>query len=290
MPQGPQITLTQANLFILPTTRGLVALAVLVALFLLGSNYQNNFVLLLCYWLVAMMIVALHQSHRCLSGLQLHAKAGPDVFAQENAYWRVSVNRTGDYPISFSFAEQAEQLVNQFPAMVHYATTQRGLIERPWLRIASEAPFGLFVVWTWWRLPDEVLVYPKPIAGPVKHLLLSQGQQQGCHETQISAGGDQLAALVPYRAGEPQSRIAWRLVAQGRGMYSKQMESADSALYLSAVNHSEAALSALCYELLQARSRKRALGLQLAGKIFAPNQQEAHWQQCLRWLALCPLT
>ncbi|EOG7035816.1 hypothetical protein ACLH5N_004693, partial [Aeromonas salmonicida] len=51
IPPARQMTLGRRSLFILPTRMGLLYLLVMSAIYLLGTNYQNNLVLLVSYCL-----------------------------------------------------------------------------------------------------------------------------------------------------------------------------------------------------------------------------------------------
>ena len=57
------------SLFILPTRLGLCYLLVMLAIYLLGTNYQNNLVLLVAYALGSLFMVTMWLTHRNLLGL-----------------------------------------------------------------------------------------------------------------------------------------------------------------------------------------------------------------------------
>ncbi|MGL6165381.1 MAG: DUF58 domain-containing protein, partial [Aeromonas veronii] len=69
IPPARQITLGTRSLFILPTRMGLLYLLVLLAIYLLGTNYQNNLVLLVAYCLGSLFMAAMWLTHRNLLGL-----------------------------------------------------------------------------------------------------------------------------------------------------------------------------------------------------------------------------
>ena len=71
IPPARQITLQGRCLFILPTRLGLWYLLVMLAIYLLGTNYQNNLVLLVAYGLGSLFMVTMWLTHRNLLGLSL---------------------------------------------------------------------------------------------------------------------------------------------------------------------------------------------------------------------------
>ena len=59
IPPASRLTLGYRNLFILPSRLGYQYLLLLGALFVLGTNYQNNLVLALAYLLLSLFITTL---------------------------------------------------------------------------------------------------------------------------------------------------------------------------------------------------------------------------------------
>ncbi|HAU4891590.1 TPA: hypothetical protein F3L22_24095, partial [Aeromonas hydrophila] len=80
IPPTRQITLQGRCLFILPTRLGLWYLLVMLAIYLLGTNYQNNLVLLVAYGLGSLFMVTMWLTHRNLLGLSL--LGGPAVLGE----------------------------------------------------------------------------------------------------------------------------------------------------------------------------------------------------------------
>lgn len=85
IPPASEFTLNQRNLFIFPSRTGWIYLALTTAIFLLGSNYQNNLVLALAYLLLSLFIISIFHCHHNLRGLQIkvmpvtHAYTGQSV-------------------------------------------------------------------------------------------------------------------------------------------------------------------------------------------------------------------
>ena len=58
-PPLPALTLTQQRIYILPSRLGLWFAVLVVLLYLLGTNYQNNLILLLSFLLIGLLLLFL---------------------------------------------------------------------------------------------------------------------------------------------------------------------------------------------------------------------------------------
>ncbi len=71
IPRADSQTLSQKNIFILPTAAGVVYGLLLLVMLITGINYQNSLIYLLTFILGALFVGAMHQTHRNLSGLSV---------------------------------------------------------------------------------------------------------------------------------------------------------------------------------------------------------------------------
>ena len=85
IPRADSQTLSQKNIFILPTAAGVVYGLLLLVMLITGINYQNSLIYLLTFILGALFVGAMHQTHRNLSGLSValvrlgEGRAGDDI-------------------------------------------------------------------------------------------------------------------------------------------------------------------------------------------------------------------
>jgi hypothetical protein len=63
IPAENKFTLNLSNTFILPSSFGWAMIAIVVFLFILGTNYQNNIVLGLSYFFIALGLLSLFHSY-----------------------------------------------------------------------------------------------------------------------------------------------------------------------------------------------------------------------------------
>lgn len=84
IPAATQHHLNHHNIFIFPAKFGLLFLSLCLLLFLLGTNYQNNLMLLLCYFLLALFLVNLLASYINFARIDLQIGKCPEVFVGDN--------------------------------------------------------------------------------------------------------------------------------------------------------------------------------------------------------------
>ncbi len=145
IPPARQITLGPRTLFILPTRMGLLYLLVLLAIYLLGTNYQNNLVLLVAYCLGSLFMAAMWLTHRNLLGLEL--LGGTLVLGEAGSQLPIRILVQSPRPVQalhFSLNEgtlwlaQADALPST--VILPVSGSRRGLLPLGRLRVESRYP------------------------------------------------------------------------------------------------------------------------------------------------------
>lgn len=263
MPEQKKQTLGQGNIFIFPSSFGLAYLMFLVFLFVLGTNYQNNLMLLVCYFFVSLFLIALFYSYFNLSGVTVHAEGEFFSFVEQESKVPIKFYVTSDkFSMSVRFADQelthfdlgkGEQSVE-----VPVVFNKRGVYSLPRLTIKSYFPLGLFSTWTHLHFPLKQVVCPKPLACyPVTVSQVSEEIDETTARHSATQSGDDFAELSSYRVGDPLSQVAWKLVAKGGAWQTKQHQASlstqDNFLTLDSVDGAslEIKLRQLCFLVLE---------------------------------------
>src|SRR5690348_10800951 len=89
LPLSDTTTLTQRNVYILPTRPGFMMLATLLVLVVASINYQLNLGYLLTFLLAGCSVVAMHVCHATLRGLTMNLMTPDPQFAGASAQLRV---------------------------------------------------------------------------------------------------------------------------------------------------------------------------------------------------------
>jgi uncharacterized protein (DUF58 family) len=178
LPLSDTTTLTQRNVYILPTRPGFMLGLTMLLLLVASINYQLNLGYLLTFLLAGSTVAGMHVCHATLRGLTMSLQAPEAQFAGTSA--TLTVMLTNERPstrfgigLAILDATQDDRWVwTDVPplgmATVHVAfkPEQRGLHRVPPLTAETRFPLGTFRVWTVWRPAAQVLVYPTPEAFP----------------------------------------------------------------------------------------------------------------------------
>ncbi|MCF2949696.1 DUF58 domain-containing protein [Paraglaciecola aquimarina] len=314
IPAAQKHKLNHKNIFIFPSKFGGLFLALCVLLFLLGTNYQNNLMLLLCYFLLALFLVNLLASYINFARIELHQGKSAQVFVGDNLHLPLWLNSDvdnkhmpdGELYFKFKLDKQNKSQiktamtkvdVNVYtnPISLNYPCTNRGALSLPRITLSSYFPLGLFRCWTHLAFNNQIIVYPEPIPCKIHlsshpHSVEDSSVQAGTELT----GHDDFSHLKAYQAGEPLHHVAWKQVAKGRGMVSKQFSSVENQIgWLKlATNQSnenlELDISKLTFQVIELSREQQKFGLDLGNTCIAPDVGHAHTQACLTALALFP--
>jgi len=330
IPAASQHQLNHNNIFIFPAKFGLLFLSLCVLLFLLGTNYQNNLMLLLCYFLLAIFLVNLLASYINFARIDLQIGKCPEVFVGDNLHiplW-LNANNDGTSPanglIHFKFQtikqktseknkiqhdQQSTKVdANAFsnPINLSQKCQQRGKLTLSRVTVKSFYPLGLYRCWTHLAFTHQITVFPKPLPCEIQlHISEHNSSKKSGEMANEQTGHDDFSHLKAYQIGEPLNHIAWKQLAKGRGMVSKQFSSIGNHigwLKLSTEfrnntlshpsNKLETALNKelgeLCYQVLELSRTQRIYGLDLGVQCIAPNSGDGHRLACLHALAYFP--
>jgi len=160
------------------------------------------------------------------------------------------------------------------------------------LVLSTRAPLGLFVCWSRWDPPRPQLILPAPLRGPVGRLVAA-GPPTSAEAGRIGQpeGGSLWHDLRPHRPEDGPGRLAWKLLAQGRGTHSKRF--GDPLEEVATLTPApgiplERALRHLCGAILRLDGEGGSYGLAVGGRCIAPGQGREHRDRCLELLALLP--
>jgi hypothetical protein len=345
IPAATQHHLNHQNIFIFPAKFGLLFLFLCLLLFLLGTNYQNNLMLLLCYFLLALFLVNLLASYINFARIDLQIGKCPEVFVGDNLnipLW-LNANNNDVSPanglLHFKFQvvkhqsskktkNKQNQLATQVdadafsnPINLSQKCQQRGKLALSRVTVESFYPLGLYRCWTHLAFIHNVTVFPKPI--PCEIQLHVSGHNSTKKSGQLSneqSGHDDFSHLKAYQLGEPLNHVAWKQLAKGRGMVSKQFttighhigwlklsseyknkvisqpntqsEKLSDKMTLDKIALNTVALNKelgeLCFQVIELSRTQQTFGLDLGAQCIVPNSGDEHRLACLHALAYFP--
>lgn len=304
-------TLTQRNIYILPTRAGCMFALTLVTLLLASINYQLNLGFVLTFLLAGSGVVSMHITHNTLRGLRLHLRPGTPVHLGDAAGLEVVLtappaDRRARHGIglgSLSDDPRTEATLSwvdvpaggQVSAHLSFLPAHRGWHELPTLTAETRFPLGLFRAWTVWRPASQALVYPR-VESPAPGLPPAQGAGPSSPQASRSQGGEDTEGVRNYQRGDSPKRIVWKKAAKqlasGGELLSRDTRStAQHRLWLDwqqcAGLPPEQRLERLCAWVRLAERGSTPYGLKLPAQAIEPALGDAHRRACLEALALC---
>jgi uncharacterized protein (DUF58 family) len=298
LPLTDRLTLTQRNVYILPTGAGWMLGITLLVLLVASINYQLNLGYLLTFLLAGCAVVAMHVCHANLRGLTMHLVAPDAVFSGASALFfinlqndrkqaRPAVSVSVQGTDHWAWTDIAAQAITR--VQLGFKTSRRGMHQLPILTLQTVFPLGTFRVWTLWRPHAQVMVYPAPEPHPPP--LPWGGTDEGHQATHANTHTGEPDGLRAYRRGDSLKDIVWKKAAKTGELVSREHVALQThTLWLTPqrtqLAHPEAQLSRLCAWVLLAETSGQHYGLRLPGVELAPACGQVHQQRCLQALAL----
>lgn len=303
------VVLDRRSIYILPTSWGVLFMAV-VALVLVGAiNYDTSLAYLLAFILSGVFLLAPFYTYRNLAGLEVRVGPADDVFAGDSAIFPVTVHCPADrdrmalalcmrarrrrYARSGTAADPASCVAVDVPSgesrglQLIAAARRRGRLEPGPVTISSRYPLGLFVAWSRIESDADCFVYPAP-AGTIA--LPEEASTDARDAGGTRPGSDDFAGLRPYVPGDSPRQISWKTLARSDDVQVKRFTGNGSAqLWLRfelTAGTVDERLGQLARWIVAAERLGLAYGLRLPGLELAPDSGAGHQQRCLRALAL----
>jgi uncharacterized protein (DUF58 family) len=274
------------------------------AIWYAASSQNSPAIYLLLFGLLSVFLVSIPHALLNLTGLTIALESAKPAFAGQEASLPVEIlnaSRTARHGIELVLPKSGaeRQRIDCVPpgqgarVTLRFPARQRGQHQIGSLCLSSVYPLGFVRVTKKFASFQTYLVYPKPGGDP----RLPLGRARSAHSRpQAELGeGDDFVGVRPYVPGEPQRHVDWKAVARGQPLLTKQFAAEAectvqldfSALHFADV---EQRLSQLALWIIEAERAQRPYGLRLPGTDISPAIGTAHFHQCLRALALFPLT
>lgn len=316
LPRRDQLTLTQGNVYILPSRAGWAMLATLIVLLIAAINYQLNLGYLLTFLLAGSAAASMVVGHGNLRGLQLsltgsgQANTPGGCFAHAPCPVHLKLHnarksRRWGIGLALRDASQAQSDIDVWTwvdvpeqgdtaVQLSFVPTRRGQQELPAITILTRYPLGAFRVWALWRPARKVWVYPAPETH-APPLPAASPESGGRSSAQVRSG-EEFDGVRAYQTGDPLKLVVWKKAAQAFAAGSHQLVSRDrptahhhrlwlDARHTGLADH-EARLSRLTAWVLMAQQQGRTWGLRLlSGQEIAPGSGAQHTTRCLEALA-----
>ncbi len=225
-PATDEQSLTQRNLYIVPTRVGLGFLSTQLVLLLASINDQLSLGYALTFLLAGCGLASMHTTHGNLRGLKLSLHPPEPGHADQDLPLRVRLHNSGRarFGIGLRLAEAGAGTLAyvDVPAegctdlVIAWRAPGRGHHEPPVLRIETRFPLGLFVAWSYWRPASRQWVYPalEPHAPPLPSGRPRSGEAEAQPAATQRPGGDEFLGVRAWRDGDGLRSVLWKKAAQ----------------------------------------------------------------------------
>jgi len=296
--QGDPLKLGMRNLYIVPSRFGLLWLAGIGLLQVVAIQLESHGPLLLSFLMLGLFLLTLHLTHFNLQGLEVRCGTPAAGFAGDTLAYPLRLRCRGRCEglrlgLGAGEADQARSLgPGEHLLSLPWIPPERGRRRPGTLKLLTTAPLGLFVCWSRWDPPVPQLVIPAPRRGPVGRATAPvEPEKGGRTSSQGVPGGDLWQDLQPHRPEDGAGRLAWKLLAQGRGAHGKRFGAplAEAPLLTPAAGIPlERALEHLSAAILRLHEEGSSYGLVLGATTIPPGRGPAQRDRCLEALALAP--
>ncbi len=295
---------------IYPTRFGLSYLSFVVLVFLLGTNYQNNIILLFSYLLASLFISVMLHSFYNFSQLRFYSLAKQQGYAGDELYFPIKITaEKTHYDINVHFTDrtlnsQVEKVVQcqqgSHEINLVYKSAKRGKHYIGRVTLFSEYSLGIFKSKTVLDFGHYAIIYPKPtslITGQYQLSAQSDEPSIDSYQTSTVDGTDDFSELKSFVRGESRARTAWKQLAKGQGHYSKHYQASQGQIQWLKLNDMpsndvETQLSYLSFLINELSATNQHFGLALSADFtnksmnISPSAGFNHQQACLTALAL----
>lgn len=221
------------KIYIIPTEYGLMYGAGILVSLIGGAIYNNNLAFLLCFFLVALFLIGMVQTHNNLKNLEIEKFSvflSPSDSVGHGVIWLKSSNSEGHIQIRVQCKDNDDQFnmtidsiyrKSLHPHYFDFSTGGWGKKKIKKLRISTRYPFGFFYAWRVIPFPTEYFVFPKPSGS----LVLQGGDPEGVHFGLTNQrNGDDFSEHKNYAYGDSYKHIDWKAFARGRPLLTKKFE------------------------------------------------------------------
>jgi len=316
IPSTRQIKFDIGNTFIMPSGFGWSVIGIAATLFVLGSNLQNNTILLLCYFLIALLLLSVFHSFFYFTQHQISFSSIQADFENRIFHLPLVVQSTEEYTggsLIFSVHSHAltysknkptalaqSRIIQTLPMTgksqnlkLALPSLVRGIHKCPQITVQARYGFGLFTCWTHITPALSIVVYPSMKKSTlITHKSSSDREFAQSSDSQYAIS-DNLQGIREYQATDSLHHISWKHAAKGQGLLTKDFKenvSFTAWLRFNDFNDvdQEEALQRLCYLIQQLDKDHVNFGLDLGSTQILPNQGSQHLNDCLYQLALFP--
>ncbi len=286
------------KIYIVPTEYGFMYGAGIFVSLVGGAVYNNNLAFILCFFLVALFLIGMVQTHSNLKNIKLE-KIKLFLSASESTghgvLWLKSENTEGhsqlrvqaemngdkiDFPIEIIYKKSLH------PQYFDFKTSTWGKKKIDKISISTRYPFGFFYVWRHFKVDETYYIYPAPRGNQSISEFQPEGQDEGVVQKN---NGDDFSEHKKYEWGDSHRHIDWKAFARGRPLLAKKFEEGERQTFLvdysQAKGDEEIRLRQMSKWIHECHDENISYAMNIRGKRVAASHGPQHKTECLKVLA-----
>ncbi len=280
------------------TRAGALYIALTLLLGFAAVNTGNNLLYLLVSALLGFMAISGLLGQQNLQRLEVRFFPANELYAATASAVEVELLNRRKWLPAFLICVETDSTAAQFPVLaatvkqrrkISLTLPLRGYQSLPTVRITSRFPINFFVRSRHLQLEQQVLVFPRPLAGDLPAGATESRQNRQEDLAQMGADGG-LRSIDNYREGDPLKSIHWKHSARHEDYKVKRLHrlGAPSLLldFAELPGSVEEKLSRCTYLINHHARQQQAIGLRLPERSFSPAIGSAHRHKLLTELAL----
>ena len=263
-----------------------------------GAIYNNNLAFILCFFLVALFLIGMVQTHSNLRQINIEKLIiflSPSESVGHGVIWLKSNNpeghsqlriqgKSGDDKFDLSVPEIYKKSLH--PQYFDFTTGSWGKKRLQKLKVSTRYPFGFFYVWRYFEIPTEYFIFPKPSGDRDLESSQHEGLNEGIHR---QLNGDDFSEHKKYVFGDSQKHIDWKAYARGRPLLTKKFEEGQRQTYWidydTALGNEERRMRQLSKWIHECEDDLSSYGLKVKNRFVPIGSGERHKVACLKLLA-----
>lgn len=290
------------RIFIVPTRFGFMYGMGIIVTLSAGVIYANNLVFLLCFFLVALVLIAMYQTNSNLKGIQVDKIVLNLTEAKRKGFGKIwlkgtssenknqvkfELNHKGKNKIDFVISQIKRQglTIDSF-SFVEFTRGKKNIQK---VKLSTVFPFGLFYAWRIMDVTHEYYIFPEQSGRRELPNLANSGDSL---ESLMGKKGDDFTQHLKYQPGHSQKHIDWKAFAKGRPLLIKEFSDGDRQAvvldYSRLAGGRESRLQQLATWVEQCEKQNLNYQLKLENVNIGPAVGSHHRNQCLRALASFP--
>lgn len=275
------------RVYIVPTRYGTIYGLMVMSFLFVGTAYDNNSVLVATALLVTFGLMCMHQTNTNVAQVEVESVEPESGFSGQSVSWKIRLKNKA--PLT-AFSINIRDAVLDIPASttsienIQVVLRKRGRVEMNRLKISSTYPFGLFYAWKFWNGHVQYYVYPR-----LHHeAIIPEGRHND--RTEIS-GHEDFIGHRDYIPGDSARHIDWKAQARQQKLVVKLFDTHQPDIVVLnlmdfSAHTTEEKLSQLATAVHECFKLQKVFKLVLPNEEHAPAWSHAHYEQCLRALAV----